>query len=37
MESIYELKSGVFPKVNDAVFAVKGAYIQYKKLTLNER
>lgn len=32
-----ELKSGVFPSVNDAVLAALGAYNQYIKLTLNER
>lgn len=32
-----ELKSGVFPSVNDAVLAAVGAYNQYIKLTLNER
>jgi len=32
-----ELKSGVFPSVNDAVLSALGAYNQYNKLTLNER
>lgn len=32
-----ELKSGVFPSVNDAVLSALGAYTQYNKLTLNER
>lgn len=32
-----ELKSGVFPSVNDAVLSALGAYNQFNKLTLNER
>lgn len=31
------IKRGVFCSVNEAVLAARGAYIQYSKLTLNER
>lgn len=32
-----EIKNGIFPSVNSAVFSALGAYSQYTKLTLNER
>lgn len=32
-----QIKSGVFSSINDAIIFSKGAYMQYAKLTLNER